>query len=273
MSPSGWDKIRIPADSPLRDAYTILNPLGEDTSVMRTTPLPSMLGVLATNLNRRNPSARFYELATIYCKTDDVLADERPILTLGAYGEGVDFYDLKGTVEALLRAARTPDVRFTADKENPSYHPGRCAAVWSGSERIGTLGQIHPDVARAFGLDGETYCAELDTVRLWADQGAESVYVPLPRFPAITRDLAVVCDTAVTVGELEECIRSADAEELKGIRFFDVYAGPGIPMGKKSVAFSLTLRSDEGTLTDEHAQNAMDRILHALQEKLGAVIR
>ena len=273
VSPSGWDKIRIPTDSPLRDAYTILNPLGEDTSVMRTTSLPSMLGVLSTNLNRRNPSARLYELATIYRKTPDVLADERPILTLGAYGEGVDFYDLKGVVEALLRNARTPDVRFTADRENPSYHPGRCAAVWSGEQRIGTLGQIHPDVCRAFGLESETYCAELDTVLLWEDRGAAPVYVPLPRFPAITRDLAVVCDTAVTVGELEACIRSAGAAELKGIRFFDVYVGPGIPAGKKSVAFSLTLRSDEGTLTDEHAQNAMDKILTALRKKLGAVIR
>ena len=272
VSPSGWDKIRIPADSPLRDAYTILNPLGEDTSVMRTTPLPSMLGVLSTNLNRRNPSARLYELATVYNKTGGDLADERPVLTLGAYG-GVDFFELKGTVESLLRAARTKDVRFTADKENPSYHPGRCAAVWSGDVRIGTLGQIHPAVCRAFGLEEETFCAELDTVLLREAQGPESVYVPLPRFPAITRDIAVVCDKDTSVGELTECIRSAGAEALRDVRLFDVYAGPGIPEGKKSVAFSLTLRSDEATLTDEDAQKAVDMILAALRDRLGAVIR
>ena len=272
VSPSAWDKVRIPADSPLRDAYTILNPLGEDTSVMRTTSLPSMLGVLSVNLNRRNPSARLYEMATIYRQAGE-LADERQVLTLGAYGDGVDFYAVKGAVEALLRTARTPGVRFEADRTNPSYHPGRCAAVLSGDTRIGTVGQVHPDVCRAFGLEGETYCAELDSVLLWEKRGPESVYIPLPRFPAITRDLAVVCDSAVTVGELSECIRSAGAAELKDVRFFDVYAGPGIPAGKKSVAFSLTLRSDEGTLTDEHAQNAMDLILAALRDKLGAVIR
>ena len=273
VSPSGWDKVRIAADSPLRDAYTILNPLGEDTSVMRTTPLPSMLGVLATNLNRRNPSARLYELATVYIKTGDVLADERPILTLGAYGGGADFYDLKGVVEALLRAARTKDVCFTADRDNPSYHPGRCAAVWSGDTRIGTVGQIHPEVCRAFGLESDTFCAELDTVLLREVQGPESVYVPLPRFPAITRDIAVVCGSGVTVGELTECIRSAGAKVLRDVKLFDVYAGPGIPEGKKSVAFSLTLRSDEATLTDEHAQEAVELILLALREKLDAVIR
>jgi len=272
VSPSAWDKVRIPADSPLREAYTILNPLGEDTSVMRTISLPSMLGVLSTNLNRRNPSARLYEMATVYRQAGE-LADERQVLTLGAYGDGVDFYAVKGVVEALLRTARTPGVRFEADRSNPSYHPGRCAAVMSGDTRIGTVGQVHRDVCRAFGLEAETYCAELDSVLLWEEQGPESVYVPLPRFPAITRDLAVVCDSAVTVGELSECIRSADAAELKDVRFFDVYAGPGIPAGKKSVAFSLTLRSDEGTLTDEHAQNAMDRILAALRDNLGAVIR
>ena len=272
VSPSAWDKIRVPADSPLRDAYTILNPLGEDTSVMRTTSLPSMLGVLSTNLNRRNPSARLYEMATVYRKAGE-LADERQILTLGAYGDGADFYAVKGTVEALLRAARTPDVRFEADRSNGAYHPGRCASVWSGDTRLGSVGQIHPDVCRAFGLEDETFCAELDSVLLWELRGAENVYAPLPRFPAITRDLAVVCDRGVTVGELSACIRGAEAAELKDVRFFDVYVGPGIPEGKKSVAFSLTLRSDEGTLTDEHAQNAMDRILTALKEKLGAVIR
>ena len=272
-SPSGWDKIRLAADSPLRDAYTILNPLGEDTSVMRTTSLPSMLGVLATNLSHRNLSARLYETATIYRKTGDVLADERVVLTLGAYGDGADFYGVKGAVEALLRAARTPEVRFTAERDNPSYHPGRCAAVWSGSERIGTVGQIHPEVCRAFGLDEQTLCAELDTVKLWELRGEESVYAPLPRFPAITRDIAVVCGDSVTVGELTACIRSADAAELRDVKLFDVYVGAGIPAGKKSVAFSLTLRSDDATLTDEHAQSAVEKILTALRERLGAVIR
>ena len=274
VSPSSLDKIKAPADSPLRDNYRILNPLGEDTSVMRTTALPSMLGVLSTNLSRRNMEAKLYEMATVYKKQPGkMLADERTVLTLGAYGGGVDFFALKGAVEALLCAARTPDVRFTADTETAAFHPGRCAAVWSGDTRLGTLGQIHPDVCAAYGLDGATYCAEIDVVLLHDLEGAEPVYTPLPRFPAITRDIAVVCDAAVPVGELTECIRKAEKNVLRGVKLFDVYTGVGIPEGKKSVAFSLTLRSDDGTLTDDHAEEAVRAVLDALRESFGAVIR
>ena len=274
VSPSSLDKIKVPAGSPLRDNYRILNPLGEDTSVMRTTALPSMLGVLSTNLNRRNMEARLYEMATVYRKQPGkMLADERTALTLGAYGGGTDFFALKGAVETLLRAARTPDVRFTADTESAAFHPGRCAAVWSGDTRLGTLGQIHPDVCAAYGLDGATYCAELDGVLLHDLEGAEPTYTPLPRFPAITRDIAVVCDAAVPVGELTECIRKAEKNVLRGVKLFDVYTGAGIPEGKKSVAFSLTLRSDDGTLTDDHAEEAVRAVLDALRESFGAVIR
>ena len=274
VSPSSLDKIKVPADSPLRDNYRILNPLGEDTSVMRTTALPSMLGVLSTNLSRRNMEAKLYEMATVYKKQPGkVLADERTVLTLGAYGGDVDFFALKGAVEALLCAARTPDVRFTVDTETAAFHPGRCAAVWSGDTRLGTLGQIHPDVCAAYGLDGATYCAEIDVVLLHDLEGAEPVYTPLPRFPAITRDIAVVCDAAVPVGELTECIRKAEKNVLRGVKLFDVYTGVGIPEGKKSVAFSLTLRSDDGTLTDDHAEEAVRAVLDALRESFGAVIR
>ena len=274
VSPSSLDKIKVPANSPLRDNYRILNPLGEDTSVMRTTALPSMLGVLSTNLSRRNMEAKLYEMATVYKKQPGkVLADERTVLTLGAYGGDVDFFALKGAVEALLCAARTPDVRFTADTETAAFHPGRCAAVWSGDTRLGTLGQIHPDVCAAYGLDGATYCAEIDVVLLHDLEGAEPVYTPLPRFPAITRDIAVVCDAAVPVGELTECIRKAEKNVLRGVKLFDVYTGVGIPEGKKSVAFSLTLRSDDGTLTDDHAEEAVRAVLDALRESFGAVIR
>ena len=274
VSPSSLDKIKVPADSPLRDNYRILNPLGEDTSVMRTTALPSMLGVLSTNLSRRNMEAKLYEMATVYKKQPGkMLADERTVLTLGAYGGGVDFFALKGAVEALLCAARTPDVRFTADTETAAFHPGRCAAVWSGDTRLGTLGQIHPDVCAAYGLDGATYCAEIDVVLLHDLEGAEPVYTPLPRFPAITRDIAVVCDVSVPVGELTECIRKAEKNVLRGVKLFDVYTGVGIPEGKKSVAFSLTLRSDDGTLTDDHAEEAVRAVLDALRENFGAVIR
>ena len=273
VSPAAWDRIRLPQSSPLRKAYTILNPLGEDTSVMRTTALPSLLEVLATNLSRRNMSARFYELATVYRDAGGELADERTILTLGAYGDGAGFFGLKGCVEALLGALRVPDVRFLADAENPSYHPGRCAGIYSGRARLGTLGQIHPKVCEVYGLDAGTVCAELDTVQLKALRAGDPSYTPLPRFPAISRDIAVVCDGAISALTLTDCIRAAGGALLRDVQLFDVYTGPGIPEGKKSVAFSLTLRSDDATLTDDHAEEAVQTILAGLKERLGAVIR
>ena len=273
VSPSGWDKIRLAKDSPLRNAYAILNPLGEDTSIMRTTALPSMLGVLATNLNHRNMEAKLYEMATVYDKTDGDLADEHNMLMLGAYGGKVGFFSVKGAVETLLAAARVYNARFEAVNDDPSYHPGRCAAVYVGEERVGTLGQVHPAVCDNYGLDHGTVCAELDVRKLMALGAGDPVYTPLPRFPAISRDIAVVCDRGVSVGALTECIRSAGTALLKGVKLFDVYTGTGIPEGKKSVAFSLTLRSDDSTLTDDHAEEAVQSVLAALKEKLGAVIR
>ena len=180
---------------------------------------------------------------------------------------------LERAVEALLCAARTPDVRFTADTETAAFHPGRCAAVWSGDTRLGTLGQIHPDVCAAYGLDGATYCAEIDVVLLHDLEGAEPVYTPLPRFPAITRDIAVVCDASVPVGELTECIRKAEKNVLRGVKLFDVYTGVGIPEGKKSVAFSLELRADDRTLTDEDSTGVVDRVLKALKEEKDVTLR
>ena len=272
VSPSSLDKIKVPADSPLRDNYRMSSETFNLTCNQIT--LPSILTLLSTNLIRLNMESKLYEMATVYKKQPGkVLADERTVLTLGAYGGDVDFFALKGAVEALLCAARTPDVRFTADTETAAFHPGRCAAVWSGDTRLGTLGQIHPDVCAAYGLDGATYCAEIDVVLLHDLEGAEPVYTPLPRFPAITRDIAVVCDAAVPVGELTECIRKAEKNVLRGVKLFDVYTGVGIPEGKKSVAFSLTLRSDDGTLTDDHAEEAVRAVLDALRESFGAVIR
>ena len=185
----------------------------------------------------------------------------------------MDFFTLKGSVETLLNRMRIRSVRFAACKDNAAYHPGRCAEVFSGETRLGVLGQLHPLTASNYDMDCEVFCAELDFDGMIALRGAEPTYTPLPRFPAITRDIALVCDEGLTVGELTECIRSAGAEVLKGVALFDVYTGPGIPQGKKSVAFSLTLRSDDSTLTDDHAEEAMGLILGALKERLGAVIR
>ena len=273
ISPTYYDKIDLPKDSPLRDSLKILNPLGEDTSIMRTTTLPSMLEILTRNYNFRNKSAKLYELGRVYFKRADGLADEPKVLTLGAYGGGMDFFALKGAVEAVLKQLRIENVRFLADTENPSYHPGRCAKVYCGDRLLGTLGQVHPHVAGNYGVDTELYAAELRFDALYESKGAQPVYQPLPKFPAVTRDIAVVCDASVTVGELEDAIRKGAKGLLKDVALFDIYTGVGIAPGKKSVAFNLTLRSDDRSLTAEEADADVKSILTTLEQECGAVLR
>ena len=273
ISPTYYDKIDLPKDSPLRDSLKILNPLGEDTSIMRTTTLPSMLEILTRNYNFRNKSAKLYELGRVYFKRADGLADEPKVLTLGAYGDGMDFFTLKGAVEAVLKQLRIENVRFLADSENPSYHPGRCAKVFSGDRLLGVLGQIHPHVAGNYGVDAELYAAELRFDALYESKGSQPLYQPLPKFPAVTRDIAVVCDKAVTVGELEDAILKGAKGLLKDVALFDIYTGTGIAPGKKSVAFNLTLRADDRSLTAEEADADVKSILTALEQECGAVLR
>ena len=273
ISPTYYDKIHLPANSPLRNSLRILNPLGEDTSIMRTTTLPSMLEILTRNYNYRNKSAKLYELGRTYFARPDGLADEPKVLSLGAYGPDVDFFALKGAVEAVLDGLRIPGIRYTAERENPSYHPGRCAKVWCGNALLGVLGQIHPQVAVSYGVDCELYAAELSFDALYAHAGGKPVYQPLPKFPAVTRDIAVVCDQSIPVADLEDCIRRGARGLLKSVTLFDIYTGVGIPAEKKSVAFNLELRSDERNLTAEEANEDVNHILALLQSELGAVLR
>ena len=275
ISPTCYDKIRWAADDKRRESFKILNPLGEDTSIMRTTVLPSMLEILTRNYNYRNQDVRLYEVGRIYLPGgEDGLAVENKILSMGAYGEDMDFYTLKGCVEAILKDLRAADVHFVVPSEpNPSYHPGRCAEVYVGEQRIGVMGQIHPLVAQNYGVDAQFYCAELELNALMAAKGADPEYVPLPKFPAVTRDIAVVCDEAVTVGALEDCIRKGAKGLLKDCKLFDIYRGKGVDEGKKSVAFNLVLRADDRSLTSEEADEDVKSILAALEKDLGAVLR
>ena len=195
------------------------------------------------------------------------------MLSLGAYGPDVDFFALKGAVEAVLDGLRIPGIRYTAERENPSYHPGRCAKVWCGNALLGVLGQIHPQVAVSYGVDCELYAAELSFDALYAHAGGKPVYQPLPKFPAVTRDIAVVCDQSIPVADLEDCIRRGARGLLKSVTLFDIYTGVGIPAEKKSVAFNLELRSDERNLTAEEANEDVNHILALLQSELGAVLR
>ena len=274
VSPSIFDQIRLGADSPLRNTLKIQNPLGEDTSVMRTTALPSMLDILARNSANHNKAAKLYELAKVYLPVEgQVLPQEPKYLMLGTYGAGEDFFSLKGELDAVLEALRLPAAQYTADTANPSYHPGRCARISIGGEDVGCMGQIHPLVAGNYGMDCEVYCAEIRFDKLLALQLPEATYVPLPKYPAVTRDLAILCREEVTVGEAEAVITQAAGKLLRNIRLFDVYRGTGVPEGKKSLAFSLELRADDRTLTDTDSETVTKNVLSALESQLGAVLR
>ena len=273
ISPAYYDKIRWTPGDPRRASMRICNPLGEDTSIMRTTILPSMLEILTRNYNYRNKSARLYELGRVYFQREDGMADEPKVLSLGAYGGGMDFYTLKGAVDSLLSSIRAEHVTYEAVSDNPSYHPGRCARVLVDGREVGVLGQIHPLTARNYGVDAELYCAELSFPALFAAKGADPQYVPLPKFPAVARDIAVVCGETVTVGALEESIRRGARGLLKEVCLFDIYRGKGVDEGKKSVAFRLVLRADDRSLTAEEADADVSAILETLEKELGAVLR
>ncbi len=273
ISPTYYDKIRLPENSPLRRSMTILNPLGEDTSMMRTTILPSMLEILARNYNYRNKAVCLYELGRTYFQRADGLADEPKVLALGAYGPDMDFFTLKGSVERILTDLRIEDVTFVPAQDNPSYHPGRCANLLRGNEIIGVVGQIHPLVANNYGVEVPLYCAELPVDALARHRGGTPQYTPLPKFPVMNRDIALLVDRAVTVGMLQDCIRRAGGELLREVALFDIYTGANLPENKKSVAFNLLLRADDRSLTAQEADTEIGVILAALARELDAHLR
>ena len=274
VSPAIFDNIRLPKDSSLRNAMKIQNPLGEDTSIMRTIALPSMLDILSRNFNYHNKAAKLYELAKIYLPQEgEKLPAEPKMLLLGTYGAGQTFFTLKGELEAVMKGLRLPKASYTAVKDNPSYHPGRCAKVSIGGVDLGYMGQVHPLVAQNYGLDCEVYCAEIDFSKAFELVLPEATFTPLPKYPAVTRDLSLVCDEAVTVAEIEDVIAANAGKLLRSVKLFDIYRGKGIAEGKKSLAFSLELRADDRTLTDADSEGAVSKVLAALEEKLGAVLR
>ena len=279
ISPKFYDIIGWAENDPRRISTTILNPLGEDFSIMRTTVLPSMLDSLAHNHAHRNPTASLFEMGTVYLpvirdgKADpDVLPCEQKVLTLGTYGR-LSFFQFKGVIEALCRELNIKGLQFAPQKNNPSYHPGRCADVLAGGEVIGVFGAIHPTVAARYGLSGEVLTAELQFEKLFAAIETEKLYHPLPKFPASTRDIAVLVDDSVPAAAMQAAIEQAAGAILENVKLFDVYKGKGIPEGKKSVAYSLSMRAADRTLTDEECDKAMKNALAALESSFGAVLR
>lgn len=274
ISPKYYDKICMPADSPLRKSVVISNPLGEDTSVMRTVSLPSMCEVLSRNYNNRNAKASLYEITTEYIPNEDPtkLPQEKQSVVIGMYGGNVDFFSLKGVVEALLNACSIYDYDVCAVSDRPSFHPGRCAELSINGNVIGTIGELHPTVLENYEIGTKAYCAVLSFDVLFENRASEKQYTPLPKFPATTRDIAMICDDSIPVLELEKAIKNAAGKNLESVKLFDVYKGTQIPEGKKSVAYNIVLRSKDSTLTDADADAAMKRVVKALTA-LGAELR
>ena len=274
VSPAVFDQIRLSADSSLRNALRIQNPLGEDTSIMRTIALPSMLEILSRNNAYHNKSVKLYELAKIYLPIEgQALPEEPKMLVLGTYGANETFFTLKGELEAIFAGLRIQKASYTAVKDNPSYHPGRCAKVTIAGVDVGVMGQVHPSVAKNYGIETEVYCAEISFTKLLSLQLPDATYTPLPKYPSVWRDLALICAEEVTVADVENVITAAAGKLLRGVKLFDIYRGVGVPEGKKSMAFSLELRADDRTLTDTDSEGVVTKVLTALKDKLDASLR
>ena len=273
VSPKQYDKIRLPKDDPKRKSVVITNPLGEDTSIMRTNAIPSMMDILSKNYNNRNGAVSLYEIGNEYLPVEgEALPDEIPNLVLGMYGENKDFFTLKGVVENLLELLDIEDYDVTACAEDPTFHPGRCAILSKDGEEFGIIGEVHPLVCKNYEINTRVYVGKLDMFKLFALMNDEKTYVPLPKFPASARDLALLCDDSLPVLTMEKAIKNAAGKILEKVELFDVYKGSQIQQGKKSVAFNITMRAADRTLTDEEVGAAMSRILKAMEE-LGAQIR
>ena len=273
ISPRWIDSLGLAADDPRRSAVVLRNPLGEDTSVMRTSLVPSMLNTVAGNLNRGNAEGRLFELSKVFvpAEKEGELPTEKRALCVSAFGEGVDFFTVKNIVVWLLaKFGVTAKIEAAGDDY---YHPGRRAVMSVGNTKLAALGEIHPDVAERFDIGGRrVYIAEIDLDALMPLEKDFYGIKPLPKFPSVSRDIAVVVDEAVGAGTMMDAIRKAAQKTLEDVKLFDIYRGEKLGAGKKSVAYAITLRAPDRTLTDEEISATMDKVLRALSE-FGAELR
>ncbi|MBE7027318.1 MAG: phenylalanine--tRNA ligase subunit beta [Ruminococcaceae bacterium] len=273
-NPNVFDRLFIDKNSPLRNVVTITNPLGEENSIMRTTTVSSMLEILEKNYKQRNAYAPLFEIGKIYIPQDgELLPKESEIVTLGMYGDDVDFYTIKGMVEGLFDIVAAKDYKFVPKKDNTTYHPGRCAEIYFGTNLAGYIGQIHPKISKDYGIDAECYVAELDFSMLFDASNHKQTYKKLPKYPAVSRDIAILVDDSVLSGDIEDIIKRAGGKLLDNVELFDAYKGAQIPQGKKSMAYSATFRADDRTLNEEEITKVMDKILKNLKNNLGAELR
>ena len=273
ISPRWFDKLGLGAGDPRRNAVVLRNPLGEDTSVMRTTLVPSMLNTVAGNMNRGNAQGRLFELSKVFvpAQKEGDLPDEHNTLCVAAFGEEADFYTVKNIAMWLLaKFGVTPSIRAEGDNY---YHPGRKAILSADGVQLAVLGEIHPDVAERFDIRSRVYVAEIDLDALMPLEKDFYGIKPLPRFPAVSRDIAVVVAEDVGAGTMMDAIREAARKTLEDVKLFDIYRGEKLGAGKKSVAYAITLRASDRTLTDEEINATMDKVLRTLNTRFGAQLR
>ncbi len=274
VSPKVFDKILLSENSSLRKTVAIKNPLGEDYSIMRTTTIPSMMEALGRNYSRNNQCARLFEVGKVYIPNEDEnkLPEERNVVTAGLYGSA-DYFNVKGVVENLLQSLGIQKFSFKRESENSSFHPGKTALLYIKKELVGVLGELHPDVAENYEVDERCYIAELNLDILYKYSNMDKKYKPLPKFPAVTRDMAVLVDDQVLVQDIEEIMWKQGGNLVESIKLFDVYKGEQIPEGKKSIAYALIYRVENRTLTDVEVNKVHDKIVRTLENRLGAQLR
>ena len=268
-SPKVFDKLLIPQDSKLRDAVTIMNPLGEDFSIMRTVSLNGMLTSLSTNYNRRNKSAKLYELGNVYrpkALPVTELPDERMMFTLGMYGDG-DFFNMKGVIEEFFeKIGMKQKTEYDPNQKKTFLHPGRQADIIYDGEIMGYLGEVHPEVLDNYNIGEKAYIAVLDIMKVVEKATFDRKYEGIAKYPAVTRDLSMVMRKDILVGDIEKVFEKRGGKLLESMTLFDVYEGAQIQMGYKSVAYSLAFRAKDRTLEDKDITPIMEKILSDLNE-------
>ncbi|WP_029453031.1 phenylalanine--tRNA ligase subunit beta [Clostridium algidicarnis] len=272
VSPKVFDKINVSKENVLRDTISIKNPLGENYSIMRTTCIPSMMESLARNYSRNNEEVSLFEIGNVYIKTNKDLPEERNTLVIGLYGE-VEYLNLKGAIENLVEALGIEKTHYERQSENPTFHPGKTANLFIGKECAGILGEVHPNITEKYGIDTECYIAEINLDILYKNANIIKRYKALPKFPAVTRDIALIVDENTFVQEIQSVIKNTGGNLVESINLFDVYKGKQIEDGKKSVAYAISYRSETKTLTDNEVNKVHDKIVRALEYKLGCKLR
>ncbi|MGL4484539.1 MAG: phenylalanine--tRNA ligase subunit beta, partial [Anaerovoracaceae bacterium] len=275
IGPADLDKLKISEKSVARDFVKLINPLGEENSIMRTTLQPGILEVMGTNYSRKVAEAASFEIGTIFKANDDnkELPNETDSISLAIYGGKADFFTLKGAIVQLFAKLGIDKVEFLPEADNPTFQPGRCAKLVIADENFGILGQLRPEIGKNFGIGTRCYVAELDFSKVILLANTSIKFKHLPKYPSITRDIALLVDEEITVGEIEKSIRENSGKIFETVKLFDVYRGDQIEKEKKSLAFSIVYRDQNKTLTDEEVSKVHSKMLKVIEEKFNAKLR